>query len=844
MLGLRYERTKEMRDLEEAIQTARRAVELTPDNHPLYAIMWNNLGTKLEMRYQQTKHIRDLEETIQAARQAVESTFDGHPNQAACLNNLGSILENRYERTREINDLKEGVEFARRSLELTPHDYADRATCLNNLGCMLANLYERTGESRDLEEAISVARTGVTLTPVGHPDRPVLLNNLGYLLGCQYEQTIESKVLDEAITLAREGLLLTPNGHSFRATWLSNLGKKLGLRYARMGEKKDLEEAKNATRHAIELTANDHPHRASFLSNLGNILSLQYEQTKDTTDLEEAILTARQAAWARLNALPFRRIEAAAKCLKLLGTQQRVDEAINLGIETLDLLPSVHTQALDRNDQQLVVSTFAGVASNLCSFLISANRSGEAIEYLKQGRAVIIGQLLNDRSDLPSLHRDHPQLANQYQSLVDEVNTPIHQTTNGGVETPLGKRRREAAAELYTCEKEIRGVSRHERFMLGQTVSEMQESIIGGIIVIINITDFRSDAILISKSLLRIITLPRLSAGMARFWVSQDWSAKKKSEKKYKNERFAVYLYWLWYACVEHIVVEISALQTQPSEDLPRVWWIGSGLASSMPFHAAGIHRKGSKENAYCAMVSSYTPSIKALAFAQKQAKLAQKAQVAQDKMLIAAMPTTPKGLGNKKAPKKLPGVEEEMLELVKLAPSHIRTTVVKHPSADQVLEHLKTCRIAHFACHGTSDYSDPSNSGLILQKTTKSGGALEQDRLTVQRISGLRLKHAQIAYLSACSTAENKAKRLADEMIHVVSGFQVAGFPHVVGCLWPAGDSECVEVAKRFYSLALQQDKSVANDAASALREAVMAVREKELGMPLNWAQFVHYGA
>ncbi|EGU72088.1 hypothetical protein FOXB_17403 [Fusarium oxysporum f. sp. conglutinans Fo5176] len=207
-------------------------------------------------------------------------------------------------------------------------------------------------------------------------------------------------------------------------------------------------------------------------------------------------------------------------------------------------------------------------------------------------------------------------------------------------------------------------------------------------------------------------------------------------------------------------------------------------------------------------------------------------------------MPTSPKGPGDEKAPKELPKVEEEMREILILTRSHMRTTVYTHPSTDQVLEALKTCRIAHFACHGTSDYSDPSNSGLILQKSTGLNERLVQDRLTVQRVSDLRLTYAQIAYLSACSTAENKAARLSDEVIHVMSGFQVVGFPHVVGCLWPAGDSERVEVSKRFYSLVLQRNQSVTNNkVASALQEAVMAVRAENLSMPLNWAQFVHYG-
>jgi CHAT domain-containing protein len=120
------------------------------------------------------------------------------------------------------------------------------------------------------------------------------------------------------------------------------------------------------------------------------------------------------------------------------------------------------------------------------------------------------------------------------------------------------------------------------------------------------------------------------------------------------------------------------------------------------------------------------------------------------------------------------------------------------HPRAGQITKALVVCHIAHFACYGTLDSRDPSNSGLILQRSNgRPGEAFEQDRLIVHRISELQLGHLQIAYLSACSTAENKEAWLLDEVIQVVSGLQEAGFPHVVGCLWAAGDSECVVVAR-----------------------------------------------
>ena len=64
------------------------------------------------------------------------------------------------------------------------------------------------------------------------------------------------------------------------------------------------------------------------------------------------------------------------------------------------------------------------MASDLCGFFLASNRPNEALEYLEQGRGVIISQLLDRRTDLSDLIADHPTLARQYEHLVNEVNTP------------------------------------------------------------------------------------------------------------------------------------------------------------------------------------------------------------------------------------------------------------------------------------------------------------------------------------------------------------------------------------------------------------------------------------
>ena len=173
----------------------------------------------------------------------------------------------------------------------------------------------------------------------------------------------------------------------------------------------------------------------------------------------------------------------------------------------------------------------------------------------------------------------------------------------------------------------------------------------------------------------------------------------------------------------------------------------------------------------------------------------------------IMLMPATLEGQPNVRRPEALPGVRREIEAIIEAAPFSINTTTILHPSPDQVEDILQQSHVAHFACHGVSDSVDPSHSGLILQRTG-SDGSPEQDFLSVHRVSESRLECAQIAYLSACSAAENKAAQLADEVIHAVSGFQVVGFPHVVGRLWPAGDSGYVEIAREFYRSIIVQSQ------------------------------------
>ncbi|KAK4242994.1 CHAT domain-containing protein [Corynascus novoguineensis] len=753
--------------------------------------------------YEKSGSKEDIDKAVGFARASIGAGHDGDPSLIGKLNNLGVMLESRYERTGAMADLEEAIGVARQAVESTTHDHPNRAGRLSNLGNKLVRRYERTGAMADLEEAIG-----------------------------------------EAIGVARQAVESTPHDHPARAGRLNNLGNKLERRYERTGAMADLEEAIGVARQAVESTPHDHPNRAACLNNLGNGLGRRYERTGAIADLE-ATSSCLHDAWLCHTAIPFHRIQAAARCLKLLVAQTKIDVAISLGQAVIDLLPAVNTKLLDRNDQQYVMSIFAGVATDVCAFLLASNQPTNALEYLEKGRTVIIGQLVDGRSDVSALTESHPDMARRYEQLRDEVNRPSSRLDKDAGGGQVAGRRREAVAELDACIHEIRSIAGNERFLLGQTAAEMQQCAVGGTIVVVNITRFRSDAILVSRKAVKALSLPGLLASDAEAWLGKKWTGRgvRRHERAQKNKEYLEYLAWLWDVCVRPVFNEVHKVD-DTTDRLSRIWWIGTGLGSSMPFHAAGVHSPGSTENAFSKAVSSYTPSIKALEYAQQRAGATDGARGA---LLIAAMPTTPGQVSQPDAykPPDLPGVAEEKKKITEIVNGHVPIEPLDLPSVDQVVDKLTDCYIAHFACHGSTDHADPSNSGLILQKR-REGQEAEQDRLTVHRVSELRLAHARIAYLSACSTAENRAAQLSDEVIHVVSGFQVAGFPYVVGCLWPSIDWVCVEVASGFYRSLLRRRGAGwdGGEVAWAVREAVMAVREAEMDRPLAWAQFVHFGA
>ncbi|KAL0631148.1 hypothetical protein Q9L58_009991 [Maublancomyces gigas] len=824
-LHSRYTRFGVVEDLEQAIRRTEEALETTPSDHPVRAKMLHNLSSFLKDRYKRSGVLKDLDESIDRAEEALEATppENSHSERAAILSNLGNRLYNRYERFGALADLEQAIKLAEEALAATPPDRPDRAGKLNNLGNFLEDRYTRLGAVEDLEQAIKRAEEAVAAAPSGHSARAGSLSNLGIRFHIKYERFGALGDLEKAIKLAQEALEATPLdlGHTDRPARLNNLSGALNARYAELGAPRDQEQAIKQAEAAAEATPENHFDRPGILFNLGEELLL-------SNNFQRSIETFLKAWYSELSP-PRYRILAARSAAFACGFLELWQDAASLLEGAVKMLTTISPRFLDRDDQEHVLSSrgFTSLAADAVAVALQAGAEpAHCLGLLELGRGIIMGLAIDYRSDLSELEIKNPELFARFSSLRLEIDSPI---ARDKYQSPEQNRRSRVQAidRMEETLADIRRLPGFGGFQLPPTSVDLMAMAVEGPIVVLNSTRLRSDALIVTSSSIKALALPKLICQEVNDWMRQVGGMVRGKRSTYpaRNKKMAGLLLWLWDAAVEPVLEELKL------DVDSRIWWIGVGPLAMAPFHAAGDHSPGSTRNTLHRAISSYIPTIKALSYArEKELKLLS----GDSRLLLVTMATTP---GNKA----LKNATQEAENIIFMVGD--RATRLDRPSTASVMEKLPSHHAIHFACHGVSDPINPSNSHLLL---LNDDGSETVDRLTVRQIASTNLKNAQLAYLSACSTADNASFALADESIHIASGFQLAGFSHVLATLWESNDIACRQVAGEFYSLLFDVHRHVEGHrkVGTAFHHAVVSLRNQNPTQPLKWACFIHTGA
>ncbi|WP_162795541.1 CHAT domain-containing protein, partial [Nonomuraea lactucae] len=817
-------------DADLAVEAARAATAGVSDE-PAFAGV---TAAALQTRFALMGNLADLNEAIELCREAL----DRHTGHSGLLSQLAGSLWDRFRHNRDIGDLDQAIEHGDRAREAIirgpdgrPADHRAPARHLYNRAGMLWNRFEETGDLDDLDEAIAANRTALDMLPAGHPHRRLIAGGLNILYAARFGHAGAPEDLASALDSGLAALSSTPADDALRPGRLHMIGMAYLGRLAGTRGRHDLNQALAAIRESVETTPDDHPNLCGRLSSLGMALSVKYQLQGRSPDRDEALAAMRRAV----------NVPTAPTAVRVHAARQYGDFALRTGAASTaldayryaidELLPRLVWRGLDRRSQQSLLKDVAGLAGQAAAAALACDSADEAVRLLEQGRAVLWAQMVETRTERTRLREEHPGLAAEFDEVCEILEASAEPSVGRlEVRRDLADQRRRAATRFDGLRDRIRALPGFAGFLRPVPFSALREAAAEGTIVIVNVDESRCDALLLRSDGLRALPLP----GLTREEASARADAFRRAMSRLgegggdpgariaATQTLRATLEWLWQRVAGPVLAgllqepapgERARAGTTGPGSPPRIWWYLTGPLAGMPVHAAGTGERWVGDH----VVSSYTTTLQALIRARTSPSGPCRA-------LAVGLRRTPGGFPE------LPGVPGELETAAEL----LGATVLGEENAtcEAVLRAITGHSWVHLACHGRQDPADPSTSHL----------ALHDGSVTVLDVSRRQTQGAELAFLSACESAQGDLA-LADEAIHLAAAFQQAGYRHVIGTLWTLQDSTAAGVAGEVYRALCSAGAPDSGRAAYALHEAVRRLRLASPSAPVRWATYLHLG-
>ncbi|VDC06459.1 unnamed protein product, partial [Peniophora sp. CBMAI 1063] len=763
-LRRRFQSLGAVDDLRVAIEMEEHAMELTPDDDPSMLASIDNLGSLRWLRFERFGELEDIEGAIVGRQRAAELTPDSHPYKPTLLHGLALSLRRRFEHLADLSDLARAVVIQEHTIALTPDGDSNLPVRLESLGSLQWLLFESFGELEDIESAIAYQDRAIELTPDGHIGQATRLHNLALFLRARYERFNDPADLERAITMQRRSVNLTPDGDPDLPVRLDNIASLLWLRFRRSGALEDIETSIAENKRSVKLTADGNPGKAIQLNNLAMSLELLFLRER-TSELFSETFSSYMSANSQSFASPAIRLQSARYAVRLLDN--------NPEFQTAETLLCAHSRVLDvlsevvwvghTMDHRLEQSQKLGqlVSSAVCA-AISIDAAAQAVEWLDAGRALIWTQTMSLRSPLHGLEQVRPDLARALEDVQRQLQNSINGSSSddvagfrdlnpdADVHRHSSDRHRFLAIKHGKLLADVRRLPGFESFLLPKKLSALLPSTtpLSGPAVFINVDRTRCDAlILLPDGRITALALPELSLVKTEALRTQ-WQAYLKQENVRERALLAPHhprsngtssphaiLDRLWRWIVGPVLKALEMdLVNEDRDRLPHVTWCPTGPLTQLPLHAAGIYEDDSGPRVYNFVVSSYTPSLSALARSINALTLSTTPGV-----LVVTQPDTP-GLTP------LPGTTLEGARLHEVFTASQTPSMAlngNEATTAAVKLALKEHSWLHLACHGCQEIDDP----------LKSAFALYDGRLSLSDLMVTTADNAELAFLSACQT-------------------------------------------------------------------------------------------
>ena len=425
---------------------------------------------------------------------------------------------------------------------------------------MLKNQYFITGKLSDLRQAIETQKQAVAATPADHPDAVMYLHNLCGLVRTKFQQTGEAADLEEAYKLGRQAANLCPKDHPNRPAYLNSLGTLLGDLFAKKGEAFDLDEAISLGENTVNMTDNSHSQRADRLTNLGDRLFERFTKVRVMADFERAI-ACYQAALNHLPSSIMSRINAARGLTRCYGTVSDWKQAYRVADIAIQLAPKLISKLSENRDKQDTLSQVFGLSSEAAAVSLNAGKGAvAALRFLERSCGLLQTSLEDMQTDVLELKEEHPELADQFVRLRDELEAHRISAANDiGLKSQLSKHSK-AGDELDEFILKIREQPGCEDFLLGPSELGFREAAVYGPLITINVSKYGCHAVIVERSQIRSLALPSLAIEDLR---------KKSHGVDLDSPKL---LEWLWDTVTDPILKALGITIQVADCDLPHLW--------------------------------------------------------------------------------------------------------------------------------------------------------------------------------------------------------------------------------------------------------------------------------
>ncbi|EIN08249.1 hypothetical protein PUNSTDRAFT_134641 [Punctularia strigosozonata HHB-11173 SS5] len=835
-------------ELAELVSFRREALRLTPHSHHSYHGRLNNLGEAIRQRFLWTGILADLEEAIQLFREDSSTRNRTLANAFVPSINLAEVLYLRYKETGRIDDLRESIMIYRDFLR-TETNPRRRDLFIPAMILCLCVSFENDHRDEDLQEAIALSQQHLETLPVDHQFRFPAIQRLcdALILRGQHHKYVEDieRALDLLESHNKHDFLESASGPAyFRA-----LGASYLARFRLKGERRDVERARDLLLELLERAP--FGRRARFQS-LIDLAELYLERGSGLCNPDAALGYLKQAV-AENHRDVRSRLQGTIRILRIIEANQPHEsmsepsvrkELLDIYSTVTGLLPRVAYFGLDPSSRLESLSMGQSVATVGAVHALVSNQPEKAVEFVEQGRAVFWTHTLRLRSDFQDVPEElRERLTVVARKLEKQSDISYSSSDQRLVEKAISQRRQESD-EFNGLVDQIRRLPGLDRFMLCHDFSTLSQVAEKGPVVILVTNAMASYAIIIrGVGRLVSIALPSLTdswvVSSGERWRSAAEEARSRTRlqvSKVKGRRPAPknavdeVLEGLWTKIAWPV---LDALQLKPSSgrQRPRIWWCPTGSLVHLPIHAA----RASAGSCSDYVVSSYIPTLETLINARRTYNPIRRDDV---KTLLAAVPRP-----HSERWKELPATCEEVHGVAGIIPAPALIQLPEDEDAlrglgrgvkgETLLGLLPDAAILHLACHGYQDPDNPLKSGFVMSDET----------LTIERMMPVPLPRAFLAFLSACGTAKVDNNQ-PDQVINLAATMLYAGFKSVIATLWSMDDVDGPMIAASVYKTLFGGDSEFLNpdDVPYALDAAVRELEHVHPD-PSRWAPYIHLG-